>query len=68
MIEWVLPIISIVGTAFNVKKMRVGFLFWIIGNIGWIYVNLQYEMYTQIPVWVVLTLFSIYGYAEWGKE
>ena len=68
MIDWVLSIITLIGTILNVKKKKEGFIFWIIANIGWIYYTLEYELYSQISIWVSFTAASIYGYITWRKD
>lgn len=67
MIGWILSFLAIIGAVFNARKKRVGFLIWIVSNAGWICVNIQNDFYSQIPLWIVMTILSVYGYINWGK-
>lgn len=61
-------VISIVGAILNARKNKWGFIVWICGNFGWIAADIIYEMYAQIPVWVVFTLTATYGFRRWSRE
>ncbi len=62
---WVLAIIAIIGVTLNIQKKPSGFIFYTISNIGWVVVNLQYEIYAQAILFMVFTVLSIYGWISW---
>lgn len=64
---WLLTIIMIIGAILNARKIRSGFIFWIISNVGWVFYNIYTKTYEQIPAWVVLTVVTSYGWYNWGK-
>ena len=68
MIEWILSLIAILGSIMNVKKMKSGFIVWIVADIGWIIVCLENEAYSQIPMWAFYTCLCVWGFIVWRKE
>jgi nicotinamide riboside transporter PnuC len=64
---WILTILMIIGAILNTRKIRNGFIFWIVSNFGWVLYNIYTKTYEQIPAWVTLTILSSYGYWHWGK-
>lgn len=68
MIEWILATLSIAGAILNIVKNRWGFIIWIVANIGWIVVDVIVGLWEQIPIWVVYTILSVYGFIIWTKE
>lgn len=62
---WILAFIAIIGVILNIRKKPSGFIFYIISNIGWIYVNLKHEIYAQAFLFFVFTGLSIYGWWNW---
>ena len=67
MLGWILSGLSITGAILNARMIRAGFVFWIIANIGWIVFGIKEEIYSQIPIWIVFTVISIYGFVFWEK-
>lgn len=68
MIEWLWSALSITGAVLNARKNKWGFAVWCVSNTGWIFTNIFYELWAQIPVWVVFTVTSIYGFIHWSRE
>jgi len=68
MIEWFISLLSIVGAILNMKKIKEGFLLWIIANLCWIGVDIYYEMWGQIPIWIAFTVISLLGYRAWSDD
>jgi nicotinamide riboside transporter PnuC len=68
LINWVIAAISIIGAILNIKKNKWGFILWIIGNIGWIVIDIIYGLYEQIPIWILFTFTSVYGFKKWSDE
>jgi nicotinamide riboside transporter PnuC len=63
--SWVLALIAIIGVVLNIQKKPSGFIFYTISNIGWVLVNLYYEIYAQMFLFSVFTVLSIYGWISW---
>ena len=62
-----LSMVSIAGAILNARKLKEGFVLWIIGNSGWILVNIFYQLWEQIPMWATYVAISSYGLFYWGK-
>lgn len=67
-ISWFLTSLSIAGAIMNVKKMRSSFAVYTIANLGWILVDLYYEIYAQAALFVIFTAISIWGWLNWGRS
>lgn len=57
--------LTIGGSILNAMQDEIGFVLWIIANIGWICYNAKTDTYEQIPIWVALTITSIMGLIIW---
>jgi nicotinamide riboside transporter PnuC len=68
MLTYILSAVSIIGAFLNARKNRWGFVVWICGNFGWIVVDVIYEMYAQILVWIIFSITSIYGFRKWSGD
>lgn len=65
---WILSGMGILGAILNLKKKRLSFLVWGIGNAGWLTLALCVpEMKAQIPLWITFIILNIWGYFEWRK-
>ena len=62
---WILAFISIIGVILNIQKKPSGFIFYTVSNIGWVIINIRYEIYAQAFLFVVFTILSIYGWISW---
>jgi len=67
-VELIFAALSITGAILNIKKNRWGFVIWTIGSVGWIVSNITYEMYGQIPLWIALIIFNIWGFIRWTND
>jgi len=68
MIEWIWTACSITGAILNAKMFRIGFIIWIVANTGWVFTNLVWGLYAQIPIWVVFNIICIYGWFAWRDK
>jgi len=68
LLTWSLTCLSVTGVILNIKKRRLGFLFFIVANVGWITVNVHKEIYAQAFLFVVYTFLSTWGFIEWGRN
>jgi len=64
----VLSGLTIFGAILNSMRNKWGFIVWIIANIGWIIFNALTETYSQIPVWLAMTVISIFGFINWKNH
>lgn len=67
-IGWILSALSIIGALLNVKMIKWGFVFWIVANIGWVGFNLLTNTYEQIPIWIIFTIISAWGFWKWHTK
>ena len=66
--EWVLTILSIVGSWYNIQKNSLCFVIWSLANIGWIISFFFKGMYPQATLFIVYLLFSLYGWEKWSNN
>lgn len=67
-LTWILTTISLVGNFLNCKKMRSGFMLWLVCNTGWLAYDLYNGIYARANLDIVQSAFCIYGLIEWKKE
>lgn len=48
--------------------IKWGFIIWIVANTCWIVFNYHTETYEQIPIWVVFSIISAYGFIAWHRK
>ena len=60
-------LICLIGTALNVKKLKICFYFWAVGNMLWLIYDILSGLYTRAVLDVVQLIFSILGAVEWSK-
>ncbi len=65
---WVIAALSLIGVILNIRKDKRCFIFFTVGNAGWIVIDLMIGLYAQVLLFFVLTLLSIYGYIAWKRE
>ena len=60
---------SLGGNIFIIKKKRIGWLAWIVGNILWILINfLDVLNIPMVCMYVVYLMIYISGYIEWRRK
>jgi nicotinamide riboside transporter PnuC len=64
---WIFTAICLAGTVLNVKKKRVCFLLWIVGNVAWLIYDIVSELYSRAILDAVQLGFAIWGYIEWSE-
>lgn len=68
-ISWVAMVLSLAGNLFIAKKMKIGFVIWLISNLMWIAVNIiLIHNIPQIIMYAFFTGANIYGIVNWSKE
>lgn len=65
---WILTAISLIGNYLNCRKIRAGFILWLICNTGWLIYDLMTGLYSRALLDTVQSAFCIYGLIEWGKN
>lgn len=63
---WIITTVSLIGNYFNCKKLRVGFLIWIVANTCWLAIDITNGTYSRAVLDVVQTAFCIFGFVNWG--
>lgn len=65
MFIWIITAIALIGTVLNANKQRIGFLFWIVSNLGLFLYNYQNDEYAQALLFFIYLLLAIYGLFKW---
>lgn len=68
MLGWILATLSIIGGIRNAQGRIDGFYLWIIANIGWMVYDVLTKQYSQLVLFFVYTITSIYGIYKWKKN
>jgi nicotinamide riboside transporter PnuC len=66
--EWIFATLSLTGVILNVYKNKWGFVFWLFANIGWVYINLKHEIYSQAILFAIYFILAAVGLYQWSKE
>jgi len=64
---WTLTAIALIGTVLNVKQQRVGFLFWMVSNLGFTVSNVMLQIYPVAFLFLVYFFLAVAGWRSWGK-
>lgn len=67
-IGWIFSIIALVGIFLNAQINILGFVFWMISNIGFLIINILNTNYAKAVLFFVNTLASISGIIIWRKN
>lgn len=67
-LTWLLTCLSVSGVILNVKKRRLGFVFFVVANMGWITVNIRNGIYAQAFLFIIYTGLSVWGFIEWTRH
>lgn len=65
---WCNTFFAIIGTILNAKKVRFGFVIWMITNAVFVANNIYIESYQQAVLFSVYFGLSLFGWISWGKE
>ena len=65
---WLITILSVFGAYLNAKKLRAGFLVWILANALWIVIDILRGIPEQAVLFVIYLIISLYGWITWGKK
>ena len=64
---WALTFISLTGVVLNIKKIRHGFLLWMITNICWAVIDFKHGVPEQAFLFLVYFILSVWGWVSWSK-
>lgn len=67
-ISWIMTGLTIVGTVLNSFQKKAGFIFWLISNLFWTYINVQSGLYAQAAVYVFNSVMCLVGIVQWKKR
>lgn len=68
LLEALCTILSLIGAFYISARRRVGFVFWLFSNAGWIAFAIAYSHWGMCFLFVVYWVLAAYGYLNWGKE
>jgi len=63
---WIAMGLGAVGALFNVRKMRIGFLFYLAANTLLILVGGYKHEWYNVAFFGLMTIIALYGYISWG--
>jgi len=65
---WIATIISIIGIILNAKKIIYCWPVWLLSNILWITYFSVLKNGPSIVLWIVFSIFNIYGWIKWKQN
>ena len=65
---WVIAAVCLVGTVLNIKKKRLCFVLWTIGNIAWLIFDIASGLYSRALLDAVQLGFAVWGLFEWKTK
>lgn len=65
---WILFVLSLAGTVFNIYKLRVCFLLWFFSNCAWCLYNYHIGVYSQSALLGVYAGLAVWGWFAWKKK
>ena len=67
MISWITTILCLTGTVLNVKKNKLCFVLWLIGNILWLIIDIKNGLISRAILDIVQGVLALWGIIEWRK-
>ena len=68
LISWITTAICLTGTVLNVKKIKLCFWLWLIGNILWLIIDINNGLWSRAILDIVQGALALWGIIEWRKE
>ncbi len=65
---WALTVLSLVGTALNVKKIKYCFYLWTVANILWFIYDIFTGLYSRSVLDAVQLGMAVWGIIAWNKK
>ena len=60
--------VSLVGIVLNSKKKMACWIVWLFSNIMWIIYSAIEGDVPSISLWILFSIFNIYGWIQWRKD
>ena len=67
-ITWILTMISLTGTVFNIRKKIICFYIWLIGDICWFMLDYTSGVHGRAVLDLIQVILAFFGIIEWRKE
>ena len=67
-ISWITTALCLTGTVLNVKKIKLCFWLWLIGNILWLIIDISNGLWSRAILDTVQGFLALWGIIEWRKE
>jgi len=68
LLGWIATAISIIGILLNAKKNMWCWPVWLVSNVLWVTYFIILANPQSITLWVVFSLFNVYGWIQWRKD
>lgn len=65
---WIITIVTIIGTIFNIQKSVWGYVLWLITDLAWVYIDWRAGLMSQAFVFLVMAGLAAYGIYKWSKD
>ena len=65
MISWITTALCLTGTVLNVKKNKLCFVLWLIGNILWLIIDIRNGLISRAILDIVQGVLALWGIIEW---
>lgn len=65
---WTITVLSLLGTALNVKKKASCFYIWTAVNIAWIGVDAYQHLWARLVLDFVHLVFAVWGIVSWRSH
>lgn len=65
---WFSSGLSIIGVILNARKNIACWYVWLISNITWLIYYLEKKDNPAIVLWIVFTIFNVYGLIMWRRK
>ena len=65
---WIAVAGSLYGNYLIIKKNPNGYIVWIITNMSWVFYDYWKGIMHQSLLFVIYTIFALYGYYMWTKK
>ena len=65
---WAVTVLSLTGTALNVRRNIWCFYLWAVGNIAWLVYDLLTGLYSRAMLDLLQLGFALWGILEWSRN
>jgi len=68
LLGWIATSFSIIGIILNARKIIWCWPVWVVSNILWIIYFEKLKMTPSVVLWIVFSVFNVYGWIQWKKD